>query len=231
MNSTTKEAPSHLGHRARLRERFQKAGLSSVEDYELLEMLLFLTHPRRDTKPIAKNLLKEFGSLRNVLAAPIGKLMKTKHIGEVAATSIKVIEAMMVRASEEKIQEKDVMQSWRDVINHCRIAMSRKPVEELRILFLDQRNNLLKNEVLQTGTINFTAIYPREIVKRALELGASSIVMVHNHPSGDATPSQEDIKMTQKVQSALKAVDISLHDHMIVGGDDVMSFRAFDLLS
>ncbi|MBA3813720.1 MAG: DNA repair protein RadC [Alphaproteobacteria bacterium] len=207
----------HAGHRKRLRERFLKGGEKAFPDYELLELLLCGVLPRGDVKPLAKKLLSECGSLSGVLQADIEKLKSIPGLGESSFIALKVIHEVACRLVREETSAQPIMQSWQGVIDYCRARMSHLTVEQFRLLFLDQKNKLIADEVQQQGTVDRTPIFPREVVKRSLELGAVSLIMVHNHPSGDPTPSAADIDITRKVIKAAKELDIEVLDHLIIG--------------
>jgi DNA repair protein RadC len=219
-----------LGHRERLRERFLEGRADAVPDYELMELVLFAAISRRDVKPLAKQLIAQFGSFAEVIAAPHARLREVSGIGESVATQLKIIEAAALRLARSELLNKPVLSSWGAVIDYCTAAMARSPHEEFRTLFLDRKNVLIGDEVQTRGTIDHTPVYPREIVKRALELGASAIILVHNHPSGDPTPSRADIEMTREVVAAAKALNIAVHDHLVVGRGGHASFKSLGLL-
>lgn len=219
----------YLGHRERLRERFDKDNGQSLADYELLEMLLFQCFPRGDVKPIAKDMLAEFGNLTAVLNAKATQLQKVKGIGPSAARAICLTKAILVRSMQAELAQKHVISSWREVVQYCEACMSYDMEEQLRLIFLDQKNQIIGDEVQTRGTIDQTAIYPREVVKRALEVGAKSIIMVHNHPSGDPSPSREDIQLTLKVNEAAQMLDINLHDHLIIGKGSHASLKSMGI--
>lgn len=218
------------GHRARLRERFQKAGADAVADYELLELVLFRSMPRRDVKPIAKRLIARFGSFAEVLAAPANRLVEVDGVGEASALDIKIIEATARRLTRGAVSNRPILSSWQSVLEYCRASMAFEMREEFRILFLDKRNQLIIDEVQQRGTVDHTPVYPREIVRRALELSATAVILVHNHPSGDPTPSQADIRMTREIIDIARPMGITVHDHVIVGRQGHVSFRGKGLL-
>lgn len=224
------DSPHYLGHRQRLRSRFLEPGGSALPDYELLELILFGARPRGDVKPLAKRLLKRFGSFEAVIHADIQELRKVEDVGDAVISCLKAIEESAQRLVKAPVRERPVMQNWTSLLDYCRLAMGRKKVEEFRILFLNHKNALLLDEVQQRGTVNHTPVYPREVIKRALELGASAIILAHNHPSGDPTPSQADIDMTQKVVEAGKAVGIAVHDHLIISEDSHYSFKSYGLI-
>lgn len=226
----TDESAHYLGHRQRTRQRFLKSGGEHFADYELLELLLFGARPRGDVKPLAKRLLKHFGDFKSVLCADPNELRKVEDVGEAVVCLLKSVEESAQRLIKAPAQEKPVIQSWTALLDYCRIAMGNNKVEEFRILFLNHKNKLIKDEVQQRGTVNHTPVYPREVIKRALELGASSIIIAHNHPSGDPTPSKADIDMTKKIIEAAKAVNIAVHDHLIVCEDSHYSFKSYGLI-
>ena len=222
--------PHYLGHRQRLRERFEQHGGAALSDYELLELMLFRVIPRADTKAAAKALIARFGSFAEVLGAPASLLREVEGIGSSAALEIKVVAAAAERMARGAIAGRQVLSSWGDVIAYCRAAMAFEPREQFRILFLDKKNLLIADEVQQTGTIDHTPVYPREIVRRALELSASAVILVHNHPSGDPTPSHADIEMTKTVVETARPMGIAVHDHIIVGKSGHASFKGLQLI-
>ena len=201
-----------------------------MPDYELMELVLFAAIPRRDVKPLAKQLIAKFGSFAEVIAAQHARLLEVPGIGESVATQLKIIEAAALRLSKTRLLNKPALSSWAALIDYCTAAMSRSPREEFRVLFLDRKNVLVADEVQTRGTIDHTPVYPREIVKRALELGAAAIILVHNHPSGDPTPSRADIEMTREVVMAAKALNIAIHDHLVIGRSGHASFKSLGLL-
>jgi DNA repair protein RadC len=223
-------APHFHGHRERLRERFLSGGANALPDYELLELVLFAAIPRRDVKPLAKALLAKFGSFADVIAAPRERLMELDGIGENVVAQIKIVEAAALRLSKTKVLGRPALSAWSALIDYCTAAMARASHEEFRILFLDRKNALIADEVQGQGTVDHTPVYPREIVKRALELSASAIILVHNHPSGDPTPSRADVEMTREVVAAGKALRIAVHDHIVVGRGGHTSFKALGLM-
>jgi DNA repair protein RadC len=223
------EAPHFLGHRERLKQRFRDAG-ETMPDYEFLELLLFQALPRRDTKPLAKALLARFGSLSEVLSAPENQLLEVDGIGEGVVHYFKLVKAAAQRFARDKISERTVLDSWKSVIDYCKAAMAFEPIEHFRILFLNKRNQLIADEVQQRGTVDHTPVYPREVVKRALELSATAVILVHNHPSGDPTPSTADIQMTKQLVDVAKPLGIMVHDHIIVGRGGHSSFRGLRLI-
>ena len=218
------------GHRDRLRERFVSGGSDALPDYELLELVLFAAIPRRNVKPLAKYLLARFGSFADVIAAPRERLLEIDGAGESVVTQLKIIEAAALRLSKTKLIGKPALSSWQALLDYCKAAMARAVREEFRVLFLDRKNVLITDEVQSAGTIDHTPVYPREIVKRALELNASSLILVHNHPSGDPTPSRADIEMTRDIAAAAKPLGIAIHDHLVIGRSGHASFKSLGLL-
>ena len=219
----------HAGHRDRLRERFL-LGADTLPDYEMLELVLFAAIPRRDVKPLAKQMIAHFGSFAEVIAAPRERLLEVEGIGENVAVQLKVIEAAALRLSKARLIGRPALSSWQALLDYCTAAMARSIREEFRVLFLDRKNVLIADEVQSAGTIDHTPVYPREIVKRALELNASALILVHNHPSGDPTPSRADIEMTRSIAAAAKPLGIAVHDHVIVGRSGHASFKSLGLL-
>jgi DNA repair protein RadC len=225
------EAPPHyLGHRERLRDRFREAGTDALSDYELLELLLFRVQPRRDMKPIAKALLEKFGSFAEVISAPEARLKEVKGIGAESITDLKIIQAAASRLLRGEVKKRQVLSSWTAVLDYCRTAQAFADREQFRVLFLDKRNQLIADELQQIGTVDHTPVYPREVVKRALELSATAIILVHNHPSGDPAPSRADIQMTQQIVAVADPLGISVHDHIIVGKDGHASLKGLKLI-
>jgi DNA repair protein RadC len=223
-------APHYHGHRERLRARFREAGAGAVGDYELLELVLFRAIPQRDIKPLAKELIAKFGSFAEVVPAPSARLGEVKGMGEAAATELKIVHAAASRLARGQVQKRPVLSSWSSVIDYCRTAMAYAEKEQFRLLFLDKRNRLIADELQQTGTVDHTPVYPREVVKRALELSATALILVHNHPSGDPTPSRADIQMTQSIIDVAKPLGIAVHDHIIVGKEGHASFKGLKLI-
>lgn len=219
-----------LGHRQRLRERFLKPGGEHIADYELLELILFSARPRGDVKPLAKRLLKHFGSFDAVIHADVSELSKIDEVGEATIASLKMILVASTRLLKAEVRDKPVIQSWSALMDYCTLAMGKNKIEEFRVLFLNHKNALIADEVMQRGTVDHTPVYPREIVKRALELSASSLILLHNHPSGDPTPSKADIDMTKKIIDAAKSVNITVHDHVIISESGTYSFSSYNLL-
>ena len=224
------EAPDYHGHRERLRERFYGSGPDALSDYELLEMALFPALPRRDTKSIAKALLKKFGSFAEVLHAPVARLREVEGVGDASINQIKLLAAAAARVAKGEIKKSIALSSWNDVIDYIRTGMAFADKEQFRLLFLDKRNQLIADEVQQTGTVDHTPVYPREVIKRALELSATALILVHNHPSGDPTPSQADIQMTKAIVDIATPLGISVHDHIIVGKNGHVSLKGMRLI-
>jgi DNA repair protein RadC len=214
----------------RLRARFLTGGADAMPDYELLEMTLFAALPRRDTKPLAKALLARFGSFAEVIAAPRARLLEVQGVGESVANHLKIVEAAAHRLAKTGVVGRPVLSSWTALLDYCTAVMARAQNEEFRVLFLDRKNVLIADEVQNRGTVDHTPVYPREIVKRALELGASSLILVHNHPSGDPTPSKADIAMTREIVSAARALSLAVHDHLVIGRGGHASFKSLGLL-
>ena len=228
--ATPKPKPDQAGHRKRLRQRFMKAGADALPDYEMLELLLFQAIPRRDTKPLAKRLLKHFGSFNEVISAGAGALREVEGAGEAVLVTLKTVRAAALRLSREEIMNRPVLANWDKLVAYCRASMGFEKTERFRILFLNRQNVLIADEVQQTGTVDHTPVYPREVIKRALELGATALIMVHNHPSGDPKPSKADIDMTNEVKDAGSKLGITLHDHLIVTKAGHSSFKDLGLL-
>jgi DNA repair protein RadC len=223
--------PAHfLGHRKRLRERFLKSGAGALHDYELIELLLFSAKPRGDVKPLAKRLIKTYGSFADVISADAITLSKEDGLGDVAVCALKAAQAAALLLMQEQVLNRPVLSSWQMLIDYCRAAMAYHGVEQFRVLYLNRKNVLIADELQQRGTIDHTPVYPREVIKRALELDASALIMVHNHPSGDTTPSRADIDMTKRIQAIAKPLSIELHDHLIVGRKGAYSFKSTGLL-
>ena len=220
------DKPDYLGHRQRLRDRFLNGGDGSLQDYELLELLLAQAQKRIDTKPIAKALIKRFGGFAGVMAAAPDQLQEVAGVGPAAAVIVKVVQACALRMAQQEVTKREVIGSWKKLIDYLRMAMAEEKTEQFRLLFLDNKNALIADEEQQRGTVNHTPVYPREVVRRALELGASAIILVHNHPSGDPTPSQDDIAMTKEVAAAADKLGIAVHDHIIIGRKGHASFRS-----
>ncbi len=224
------EKPHWHGHRDRLRQRFLRAGAEGVEDYELLELILFRAKSRGDVKPIAKSLLKTFGGFAPALAAPVERLLEVDGVGEATAVELKIIHAAAVKLAQARVLGRPVISSWDDLLAYCRSSMADEKIEQFRILFLDKKNILIADEVQQRGTVDHTPVYPREVIKRALELSASAIILVHNHPSGDPTPSRADIDMTNQIVKAALPLGVRVHDHLVIGHRTEASFKGLGLL-
>jgi DNA repair protein RadC len=224
------DTPHYHGHRARLRERFQNAGPDALSDYELMEMVLFAAQPRRDVKPLAKALLKTFGSFAEAVHAPEARLREIDGMGEASVHQLKLIAAASQRIAKGELKSRTALSSWHEVIDYCRTSMAFADREQFRLLFLDKRNRLIADEVQQTGTVDHAPVYPREVIKRALELSATAIILVHNHPSGDPTPSQADIQMTKAIVEIARPLGIAVHDHIIVGKNGHTSMKGMKLI-
>lgn len=225
-NAKKKSAlPHHTGHRQRLRERFVFAGEAALQDYELLELLLFSAIPRRDVKPLAKDLLAKFGSLAEIMAAPHSALTQMDGISENTATAIKTVSAIAHRMIKQELMQKPILNNWTRLMDYCHMTMAHEKKEHFRILFLNKKNELIADEIQGSGTVDHTPAYPREIIKRALEHGATALILMHNHPSGDPKPSNADIEMTNLIIDAAKPFDITIHDHVIIARNGHLSFR------
>lgn len=223
--------PSYIrDHRKRLRDRFLNGGADAMPDYELLEMVLFRANARADMKPLARCLLDTFGDFNRVLAAPADRLQAVPGVGAAVITELKLIEAAAQRLARARILHHPVLGSWDAVIDYCHTAMAHRDTEQFRVLFLDRQNMLIADEAQARGTVDHVPVYPREVVKRALELNASALILVHNHPSGNPTPSESDITMTHAVDAAARALNVTIHDHIIVGRSREFSFRSEGLL-
>jgi DNA repair protein RadC len=222
--------PHYLGHRDRLRARFLGGGADALPDYELLELVLFAAIPRRDTKPLAKALIAEFGSFAEVIAASPARLRDVEGVKDGVVAQLKIVQAAALRLARSRLLGKPALSSWAALLDYCSAAMARATVEEFRVLFLDRKNTLIADEVQSAGTVDHAPVYPREIVKRALELSASALILVHNHPSGDPTPSRADIEMTREVVEAARSLRIAVHDHIVIGRGGTASFKALGLL-
>lgn len=220
-----KETPHYAGHRQRLRERFIGAGADALQDYELLEMLLFSAIPRRDVKPLAKTLLKAFGNLPALMAAPISDITQIEGISENTAAFLKTVSAVAARSMKQELMQRPIVNTWARLMDYCHATMAHEKREHFRILFLNKKNELIADEIQGSGTVDHTPAYPREIMKRALELGATAVILMHNHPSGDPKPSQADIEMTKAIIRAGQPLGITIHDHIIMARNGQTSFR------
>ena len=225
-----KPKPHYHGHRDRLRERFAKGGVDALADYELLELYLFRSILRRDVKPIAKALIAKFGSFAEVIAAPIERLTEVKGVSEKIALDLKILRAASTKLGQESVLGRPVLSSWSALLDYCRAAMQFEPTEHFRVLFLDRKNRLIADEILGQGTVDRAPVYPREILKRALALESTAIILAHNHPSGDPTPSQSDIDMTKEIVQACNPISVTVHDHLIIGRDNIASFKTLGLM-
>ncbi len=224
------DTPHYAGHRERLRERFANNGIDALADYELLELYLFNSIPRRDIKPLAKELISVFGSFAAVISAPTERLVEIKGISQKTAIDLKILKVAAIKLGQENIMGRPILSSWNALLEYCRSAMQFENKEQFRILFLDRKNRLIADEILGHGTIDRAPVYPREIIKRALALDSSAIILAHNHPSGDPTPSQSDIDMTKHIINATKPIGICVHDHLIIGRDNIASFKTLGLI-
>ena len=229
--AATGRLPSYIrDHRKRLRERFVAGGPDAVPDYELLELVLFRAIPRQDVKPLARRLLDAFGDFNGVLSASADRIAAVGGAGEAVAVELKIVEAAAHRLSRARVLGRQVISSWDALLDYCHTVMSHRETEHFRVLFLDRKNTLIADEEQARGTVDHVPVYPREVVKRALALNASALILVHNHPSGDPTPSQADIAMTAQIRAAAEALGITLHDHIVIGKSREQSFRASGLL-
>ncbi|QFS84350.1 hypothetical protein FIU97_16465 [Roseivivax sp. THAF40] len=223
--------PSYIrDHRQRLRERFTNGGADAVPDYEMLELVLFRAIPRRDVKPLARLLIDTFGDFARVLSAPRARLLEVAGIGEAVICELKIVEAAAQRLARGRVLNRPVVSSWDALLEYCHAALSHKDIEEFRVLFLDRKNVLIADEAQARGTVDHVPVYPREVIKRALEINASALILVHNHPSGDPSPSQADIAMTEEIARAGTALGVTLHDHLVIGKSRELSFRAEGLI-
>lgn len=223
--------PSYIkDHRKRLRDRFMQGGADALPDYELLELLLFRAIPRRDVKPLARDLLDRFSDFNGVISAPIEQLSAVSGVANSVITELKVVEAAAQRLARARVIGRPVVSSWDALLDYCHTTMAHRDTEQFRILFLDRKNVLIADELQARGTVDHVPVYPREVVKRALELNASALILVHNHPSGDPTPSDADIAMTDQIANAANALGLVLHDHLVIGKSCEISFRAEGLL-
>jgi DNA repair protein RadC len=226
-NPVPQRLPSYIAdHRARLRDRFSQGGATAMPDYELLELLLFRTIPRQDVKPLAHLLIETFGDINRVITASLPRLLAVKGVGEAVAQDLKIMEAVAQRMMRARVMQRPVLSSWDALLDYCHTAMAHRETETFRVLYLDRKNVLIADEEQARGTVDHVPVYPREVVKRALELNASALILVHNHPSGDPTPSQADISMTHQIQDAAAVLGMTLHDHLIIGKERELSFRS-----
>jgi DNA repair protein RadC len=218
--------PSYIAdHRRRLRDRFSQGGAAAVPDYELLELCLFRTIPRQDVKPLARQLLDTFGDLNRVVTAPAARLLQVAGVGEAVVQDLKILEALATRMMRARVLHRPVLSSWDALLDYCHTAMAHRETEQFRVLYLDRKNVLIADEEQARGTVDHVPVYPREVVKRGLELNASALILVHNHPSGDPTPSPADVSMTLQIRDAAEVLGLTLHDHLIVGKGREISFR------
>ena len=222
--------PHYVGHRDRLRERAGAGGLAALPDYEVLELLLFRSIPRGDVKPLAKQLLARFGSLGAVFGADLDALKSVRGAGEAVALDLRLVQEAALRAAREQASRRTVISSWSALLAYVKAALAHEPREQVRVLFLDKKNQLIADEITGEGTVDHAPVYPRELMRRALELSASALILVHNHPSGDPTPSSADVEITRQIVEAGRALRINVHDHLVVGRDGVASFKALGLL-
>jgi DNA repair protein RadC len=219
--------PSYIAdHRKRLRQRFLDGGAEALPDYELLELVLFRAIPRQDVKPLARRLLDSFGDFNRVMSASAPRLCEVKGVGESVVLELKLVEAAAQRLARSRILHRPAISSWNALLDYCRTAMAHREIEQFHVLYLDRKNTLIADEAQARGTVDHVPVYPREVVKRALELNASALILVHNHPSGDPTPSEADIAMTDRIRAAAEALGLTLHDHLIIGKARELSFRA-----
>jgi DNA repair protein RadC len=225
------KAPSYLAdHRARLRERFMTGGAGAMPDYEMLELVLFRAIPRQDVKPLARRLIEAFGDFNRVLTAPAARLEQVEGVGPAVVTELKIVEAAAQRMARARIMHRPVLSGWDALLDYCHTTMAHREIEQFRVLYLDRKNVLIADEEQARGTVDHVPVYPREIIRRALELNASALILVHNHPSGDPTPSDADITMTARIAQAADSMGITIHDHLIIGKSRELSFRSQGLL-
>lgn len=223
--------PSYIAdHRKRLRVRFMDGGAQAMPDYEMLELVLFRAIPRQDVKPLARALLDRFGDFNGVITAPAQRLKEVRGVGDAVICELKIVEAAAQRLARARILQRHVVSSWDQLLDYCHTTMAHRDTEQFRVLFLDRKNVLIADEEQAQGTVDHVPVYPREVVKRALELNASALILVHNHPSGDPTPSEADISMTHQIELAAQSLSITLHDHLIIGKSRELSFRAEGLI-
>ncbi len=222
--------PHYAGHRDRLRERAAVGGLAALPDYEVLELFLFRSIPRGDVKPLAKQLLARFGSLGGVLGATLHDLRTVTGVGEAVALDLTLLQEATLRTAREQVTRRPVISSWSALLAYVKTALAHEAREQFRVLFLDKKNQLIADEIMNRGTVDHAPVYPREVVRRALEFSASAVILVHNHPSGDPTPSSADIDMTRQIVEAARPLRIAVHDHLVAGRDGVASFKALGLM-
>jgi DNA repair protein RadC len=224
------DKPHYHGHRQRLRQRFLDGGAEALPDYELLELLLTIAIPRQDVKPLAKALIDRFGGFAGVISADPARLTEIDGVKDATATTLKIVQAAAQRMAQRQMQGRSAITSWQALIDYCQTKMAHRDTEAFRVLFLDRKNGVIADEEQTAGTVDHTQVYPREVVKRALELGASALILVHNHPSGDPNPSRDDVEMTRRVAEAAKTLGVTLHDHVVIGRQGHYSFRSHGLL-
>ncbi|HYD86165.1 MAG TPA: DNA repair protein RadC [Vitreimonas sp.] len=225
-----KAKPHYHEHRQRLRQRFDEAGPAALQDYELLELFLFRVIPRQDTKPLAKALINRFGTLDAALSAPVHLIAEVDGAGAAVAQELKIAQALRERAAISELKQRTAISSWSQLVSYCRMALAHEPREQFRVLFLDSKNQLIRDEPQNFGTVDHAPVYPREVARRALELSAASMILVHNHPSGDPKPSAADIAVTRDIVAAASAVGVKVHDHLVIGRNGVESFKTLGLL-
>lgn len=226
-----KEPPSYLAdHRARLRQRFMEGGAAAVPDYEMLELVLFRAIPRQDVKPLARRLIDSFGDFNRVLSAPPQRLSEVAGVGPAVIVELKIVEAAAQRMARARVMHRPVLSGWDALLDYCHTTMAHRETEQFRVLYLDRKNVLIADEEQGRGTVDHVPVYPREIIRRGLDLNASALILVHNHPSGDPTPSDSDISMTHRVVAAAEAMGMTVHDHLIIGKSRELSFRGSGLL-
>jgi len=228
--SAGNDKPHYLGHRTRLRQRLLEGGAEAMPDYELLELVLMLAVPRRDMKPLAKTLIDRFGGFAGVVSAEPGRLEEVDGVGEAVIATLKTVQSAALRLAQRQAQQGSVISSWQALIDYCQASMAHRDTEAFRVLFLDRKNALIADEVQGQGTVDHTPVYPREVVRRALQLGASALILVHNHPSGDPTPSRDDVEMTKRVIEAARTLGVQVHDHVVIGRRGHYSFKSNGLI-
>lgn len=226
----TDAKPHYSGHRDRLRQRFRKSGLDGLHDYELLELILFRAVPRRDVKPLAKALIARFGDLSAVLGASVHQLDEMDGLSDNMITELKLVEAAALRLGQSRVLRKPLLSSWDSIVHYYRTKIAEKTTEEFHVLFLDKKNQVIADEIMGSGTVDHAPVYPREVIKRALQLDASALILIHNHPSGNPDPSRADIEMTRKIQDMAAGFSIRLHDHLVIGRQAEVSFKNMGLI-